>query len=164
MGKRIYMFLLLIFTAASVYSQNTTIDKLTFTTDLNSVWEFNTNTIENGLGGGFIYTDKLAQKYQSFGITTKDYKISLVCHLKAGYFLLNDESYKNYTKGTEPKPNKEIVNKLLGEGVSVELCGVTMQNNGWTEKDLLPGVTILAMGAYSRIIDLEKQGYKYIRY
>ncbi len=162
--NRNYLFILLFFTGTYLYSQNITIDKLTFTTGLNSVWEFNTNETEDGLAAGLIYPDKLVQRYQSLGIIQKDYKISVVVHLKAGYFLLNDESYRNYTKGAEPNPNKKIINKLLDEGVSVELCGVTMQNNGWTEKDLLPGVTILALGAYSRIVDLEKLGYEYIRF
>ncbi len=164
MKTRTYIIFLLIFAASSVYSQNNKIDKLAFTTDINSVWEFNTNDIENGLAAGLIYPDKLVQRYVLLGLTQKDYKISVVLHLKAGYFLLNDESYKKYTKGTEDNPNKDIINKLLGEGVSVELCAVTMQNNGWTEKDLLPGITIAEVGAYARIIDLQKQGYKYIRF
>lgn len=147
-----------------MYSQNTTIDKLTYVTGLNSVWEVKTADAEDGLAAGCIYPDKLVQCYESLSITQKDYKISVVFHLKAGYFMLNDESYRKFTKGTEPNPNKDIINKLLGEGISVELCGITMQNNGWTEKDLLPGAKILAVGAYSRIIDLEKQGYDYIRF
>ncbi len=156
--------LIILFISIPVIAQNKTIDKLEFTTGLNSVWEVKTADIEDGLGAGLIYPDKLVQRYTILGITKENYKISVVVHLKAGYFLLNDDAYKKYTKSTEPNPNKDIINKLLGEGVNVELCGITMQNNGWTEKDLLPGITILAVGAYARIIDLEKEGYEYIRF
>ncbi len=156
--------LVILFISISTFAQNNTIDKLEFTTGLNSVWEVKNADVEDGLGAGLIYPDKLVQRYTILGITKENYKISVVVHLKAGYFVLNDESYKKYTKSTESNPNKDVLNKLLGEGVNVELCGVTMQNNGWTEKDLLPGITILAVGAYARIIDLEKQGYEYIRF
>jgi intracellular sulfur oxidation DsrE/DsrF family protein len=148
----------------NVFAQHTVIDKLQNTSDIKVVWEVTTDNMEDGIGAGLLYPEKQFQRYEFLGVPKENYKLSVVLHGDAGKFLVNDEVYKKVTKSADPNPNKDQVAKLIGQGVSVELCIVTMQVNGWTENDLLPGVTILGTGAYPRIIDLQYQGYKYIRF
>jgi intracellular sulfur oxidation DsrE/DsrF family protein len=165
MGK-IYLLILLCGFGfiSNVNAQNPEIKDITHKTNVTSVWEVNTDVWEVGVGAGLHYPSLLNAKYQSLGLKRGDYQISVVVHLAAGYWLLNDASYQKHTGKTGANPNKELVAQLIADGVSVELCGVTMLNNKWTASDLLPGVVILETGAYSRIIDLQKSGYSYIRF
>lgn len=163
--KTFLLFSFLIFSGVHLsFSQHTVIDKLEYKTDLKIVWEVSTDNMEQGIGAGLLYPEMQFNRYLMFGVTQYDHKISIVVHSKAGKFLVNDDVYKKVTKGTDPNPNKDQVAKLISQGISVELCAVTMEMNGWTKDDLLPGVSIIEVGAYPRLIDLQYQGYKYIRF
>ena len=162
--KKIIYFLFSVLFVQAAYSQHKVIDKLEYTTGIKVVWEVTTTNMEDGIGAGLLYPEKQFNRYEYLGVSKENYTISVVLHGAAGMFLLNDDAYKKYTKSDALNPNKDQVVKLIGQGVSVELCIVTMQVNNWTENDLLPGVTILGTGAYPRIVDLQNQGYKYIRF
>ena len=164
--KKIYLVVLFccfVF-VSNAKAQNPEIKDITHRTNVTSVWEVNTDVWENGVGAGLHYPSLLNGRYIQQGLKKDDYQISVVVHLAAGYWLLNDAAYVKHTGKSKGNPNKELVAQLIADGVSVELCGVTMANNKWTASDLLPGVMILDMGAYARIIDLEKSGYSYIRF
>ncbi len=163
--KKINLLILFCFAFISnAYAQNPEIKDITHRTNVTSVWEVNTDVWEGGVGAGLHYPSLLNAKYQELGLGKGDYQISVVLHLAAGYWLLNDVSYVKHTGKSKGNPNKDLVAQLISDGVSVEICGVTMANNKWTAADLLPGVVILETGAYSRIIDLQKSGYSYIRF
>ena len=148
----------------NVFAQHTVIDKLSNTTDIKVVWEVSTDNMEKGIGAGLLYPEMQFSRYEFLGVPKENYKLSVVVHSAAGKFLLNDEAYKKATGSNEPNPNKDQVAKLIGQGVSVELCIVTMEMNKWTESDLLPGVAVIYVGAYPRLTDLQYQGYKYIKF
>jgi len=158
------LLLAVFFICSNARAQNPVIPDITHKTNVTSVWEVNTDVWEVGVGAGLHYPSLLNAKYKSLGLERGDYQISVVVHLAAGYWLLNDASYEKHTGKKGANPNKELVAQLVAEGVSVEICGVTMLNNKWTAADLLPNVVILETGAYSRIIDLQKSGYSYIRF
>lgn len=163
--KTFLIVLVLVFSSLQIsFSQHKTIDKLEYTKDLKIVWEVDTDEMEGGIGAGLKYPEMQFNRYEMFGVTKDDHKVCVIVHGKAGKFLVNDEIYKKVTKGTDPNPNKDQVAKLISQGFSVELCAVTMQVNGWTADDLLPGVTVIEVGAYPRLIDLQYQGYKYIKF
>jgi intracellular sulfur oxidation DsrE/DsrF family protein len=72
---------------------------------------------------------------------------------------LKDEPYRDARGGAEGgNPNKAIIRELIENGVSIEMCGLTMKEHGWTKKDLLPDVKVVP-AFYPRVIDLELQGY-----
>lgn len=163
--KTIALSLFLILTTAELsYSQHNVISRLEYTIDLKIVWEVSSDEMEKGIAAGLLYPEKQFQRYEMLGVKQENRKVSVVVHGIAGKFLLNDDAYKKYTNQTEANPNKEQVAKLISQGFSVELCVVTMQVNKWTENDLLPGVTILEVGAYPRLVDLQNQGYRYIKF
>lgn len=163
--KTFLVVLVLVFSSMQVsFSQHEVIDKLEYKTGLKIVWEVSTDLMEGGIGAGLKYPEMQFNRYELFGVTKDDHKVCVVVHGVAGKFLVNDEIYKKVTKGTEPNPNAEQVAKLISQGFSVELCAVTMQVNGWTADDLLPGVTVIEVGAYPRLVDLQYQRYKYIKF
>ena len=158
------LFASLLFIFSNAKAQNPEIKDITHKTNVTSVWEVNTDVWENGVGAGLHYPSLLNGRYIQQGLKKGDYQISVVVHLAAGYWLLNDAAYVKHTGKSKGNPNKDLVAQLIADGVSVEICGVTMENNKWTASDLLPGVVILGMGAYARIVDLQKSGYSYIRF
>ena len=94
----------------------------------------------------------------------KQLKISIVLHGDTAYWLLNDQAYQQYKNDPFTyNPNAKVVEELLGHGVSVEICRVTMHAHGFVPEDLLPGVVIVH-DAYTRLIDLQQRGYAYIRF
>lgn len=116
-----------------------------------------------GVGKGLAYVKKLVEAYRSMGIPEGEVHISTVFHGSAGYWMLRDEPYNAFTKTTEGNPNKAIIHELVEKGVSIELCAQTMKRQEWKTEDILPEVRIV-IGAYPRIIDLQLQGYAYIRF
>ncbi|MCK4341019.1 MAG: substrate-binding domain-containing protein [Phycisphaerae bacterium] len=115
------------------------------------------------VGLGLACVRRLVKDYEYIGIRHNEVHISVVFHGDAGYWMLKDGPYEAFTKKAGGNPNKAIIRELVDLGVSVELCAQTMKERGWTRQDVLPEVKIV-IGAYPRIIDLELQGYAYIRF
>jgi len=134
------------------------------TQNIQVVYDLNQNDTEAGIGKGLYYVRGLLEAYKKQGISQDQLHISVVVHGAAGLWLLNDTAYQNYVN--DPfgfNPNKQVVEELLDNGVSVELCHVTMNAHHWQPQDILPGVKIV-FDAYTRMIDLQMQGYAYIKF
>ncbi len=128
------------------------------------VYDVKDDTQEAGVGQALYYVRGLLESYRSQGVAPEQLHISVVMHGPTAYWLLNDESYREYKHDPFAiNPNDQIVEELLAHGVSVEICHLTMKGKGWTADDLLPGVT-LVHDAYTRLIDLQQRGYAYIRF
>ncbi|RUM90647.1 MAG: hypothetical protein DSZ27_08130 [Thiomicrospira sp.] len=132
--------------------------------DIKVVYDVNQNNIEAGIGKGLYYLRGLLEAYRKQGVSDKQLHISVVVHGAAGYWLLKDKPYQDFTGNPfDVNANKKVVQELMDHGVSVELCHVTMKGHGWTAEDVLPGVKIV-FDAYTRMIDLQQQGYAYIKF
>lgn len=119
---------------------------------------------EAGVGRALYYARGLIEAYAAQGVPHKNLQISVVVHGAAAYWLLNDEAYRK--KKLDPfdiNPNEKIIKELIDHGVSVEMCMVTMKGKGWTPDELLPGVHIVH-DAYTRLIELQQQGYAYLHF
>ena len=127
------------------------------------VYQIKDDEREEGVGKGLLSVKKLMEAYESMGIPVDEVYISAVFHDKAGYWMLRDASYASFTGTGKKNPNTIIIRELITTGVSIELCAQTMKRHGWKPEDILPEVSIVA-GAYPRIIDLQLQGYAYIRF
>ena len=106
-------------------------------------------------------------------------KISVigVLHGTAAAWALSDAWWKArvdaagnqlYPNGNPQKGMIENIFALKKAGVNLQLevCGVTMYGNGWTNADLYTspnGVIHVNQGAIGRVIDLEQHGYQYIQ-
>ncbi len=117
-----------------------------------------------GIGKALYYVRGLLQSYEAQGVPPRNLKISIVVHGKPAYWLLNESAYQNHKNDPFAfNPNEKIVQDLVDLGVSVEICGSTMRSRGWTAADIHPAV-IVVRDAYTRLIDLQQQGYGYIRF
>ncbi len=131
--------------------------------DITIVCRIDSDEWKDNVGAGLVFVRELVETYEAIGTPTDELHISAVVHGDAGYWMLKDDPYIAFKKGKGANPNEAIIGELAKLGVSVELCGETMKKHGWTKEDLLPGVKIVP-NAYPRIIDLELQGYAYIRF
>jgi intracellular sulfur oxidation DsrE/DsrF family protein len=132
--------------------------------DIKVVYDINKNDMAAGIGKGLYYVRGLIEAYKNQKIPLKQVHISIVLHGAAGYWLVNDETYQAFTGNPfDENPNKKVISELLDYGVSVEMCHVTMKSYHWTASNLLPGVKMV-FDAYTRMIDLQMQGYSYIKF
>jgi len=111
-----------------------------------------------GIGSGLARLRDVVDQYKAIGIRASELHVSAVVHGPAVYWLLKDEHYRS-ARGVEgDNPNKKIISELIQEGVSLEVCGLTMKEGGWTQDNFLPGIKVVP-AFYPRVIDLELQGY-----
>ena len=113
-------------------------------------------------GNGLAQVRDLVADYESMGIPQSEVNISVVFHGAAAYWLLQDEPYGTFTQRVSENPHQSVIADLVKWGVSIELCAQTMKQHGWKHADVLPGVKIVA-GVCPRIVELERQGYVYMR-
>jgi accessory colonization factor AcfC len=112
-----------------------------------------------GVGEGLASLQRILTEYEAIGIQLEELHVNAIFHGDAAYWLLSDDAYRAARGGAEGEnPNKAIVRELVKAGVSLEMCGLTMKDNGWAKKDLLPDIKVVP-AAYPRLIDLEHQGY-----
>jgi len=115
---------------------------------------------EVGVGAALVGLREVLEQYKAIGIGLNELHVSAVVYGPPAYWLLQDEPYRDARGGAEGgNPNKAILRELMESGVSVEMCGLTMKEHGWTKKDLVPGVKVVP-AFYPRVIDLEHQGYQ----
>ncbi|WP_373017355.1 DsrE family protein [Thiomicrorhabdus sp.] len=132
--------------------------------DIKVVYDINQNDTEAGIGKALFYARGLIEAYKKQNVPLNQVHISLVVHGAAGFWLLKDEGYQNATGNPfDVNPNTKVVKELIDNGVSVELCHVTMKAHHWNANEILPGVKIV-FDAYTRMIDLQMQGYAYIKF
>lgn len=132
--------------------------------NINVVYDVKDDVWEAGVGKALYFLNGLMGSYSSMGVSHEQVHISVIMHGATAYWLLNENAYQIHKNDPfDFNPNEHIVQELLAKGVSVEICNSTMKAKGWTEKDILPGVTIVH-DAYSRLIDLQLRKYAYIRF
>ena len=56
---------------------------------------------------------------------------------------------------------KEKIRSLAGQGVKFHACGRTLKTMNWTEKDLLPFVTLVEVGV-ADMMELQEKNYAYV--
>jgi len=136
---------------------------LVHSTDIAAVCRVDSDAWEDGIGKGLNDVRTVLADYERVGIPATEVHISAVFERNAAYWLLRDSAYTTVKPDESYNPNKAIVDELVRLGVRLEMCGKTMQQHGWRESDLLPGVVVVP-AAHPRIIDLQLQGYAYIRF
>ena len=127
------------------------------------VYQIKDDEWKEGIGKGLYYVQKLVGAYDSMGIDPKERSIHAVLHGSAGYWMLRDALYNKIEETDTGNPNKATIRNFVKQGVSIELCAQTMKSHGWVSEDILSEVKVV-VGAYPRIIDLQMQGYAYIRF
>ncbi|WP_372918469.1 DsrE family protein [Sandarakinorhabdus sp.] len=91
------------------------------------------------------------------GVPQKDVQIVLIAHGPAAMDLLKPEAFAARNDG---KTNGSLaaVQKLLGQGVEIYLCGQTAANQKISKADLIPGVK-MALSAITAHALYQQRGY-----
>lgn len=132
--------------------------------DIKVVYDVNQDKIQAGIGQALYYVRGLLEAYKKQGVSMKQLHIVVVVHGSAAYWLLNNEKYQDYVGNPfDVNANDKVVRELTEHGVSVEICNVTMKAHRWKPEDIMPDVKIVH-DAYTRIIDLQMQGYAYVKF
>lgn len=115
-----------------------------------------------GIGKSLYYVRGLIESYKKQGVEPSKLDIHIVLHGPTAYWALKDEAFQ--TTQSDPfavNTNAKIIHDLNALGVKVEVCNVTLRGYGWTHDMLLPEVKIV-FDAYTRMIELQQEGYAYI--
>lgn len=130
--------------------------------NLRIVYQVTDDTPHEGVNKGLFYARKLINTYQKQGIAPEQVHLHLVYHGTGIAAVVNEEARKRL--GAEASnPNGEILAELVKRGVQVELCENTMQQKSVKPSELMPGIK-LVVGAFPRLIDLQLQGFAYIKF
>jgi len=125
----------------------------------NVVFNMNHFVMRGDMPVGLRYMDALSKRLAEAG--TKGQIIG-VFYSQAAHFTLTDKAYNAYRNVASGNPYKEVIANLIKQGVQLEECAVSMENNHWTNDDLLPGVKVNT-DAVRRLIQLEQQGFVQIQ-
>ena len=146
----------------TVSKSNPEIIKIKKRKNIRIVYDVSHNDLTAGIGKALYYARGLIEAYKDMGVTPKDLKISVVVRGAAAYWLLKPDAYQMHVSDIFAfNPNEKVVADLIKLGVSVEICNVTMKSRGWQPEDILPDVKLVHDG-YTRIIDLQQQGYAHL--
>ena len=136
---------------------------LTVRKDIAVVCRIDGDEWKEDVGVGLAHLRDLIQGYRSMGTPLADLHVVAVVHGEAAYWMLKDGTYAAFVEDEDKNSNRTLISELLQMGVALEVCGATLKEYGWTKDDTLPGVKIVP-NAYPRIVDLQLQGYAYIRF
>jgi intracellular sulfur oxidation DsrE/DsrF family protein len=90
------------------------------------------------------------------GVSTDNMHLAIVTHMAALKTFLSDGAYEREYQMRNP--NAELVQRLIGAGVQIYVCGQSMTFQGLAKSDLAPGV-MLAPSAMTMVHLLQDQGY-----
>ena len=130
--------------------------------NLRIVYQVTDDAPHEGVNKGLFYARKLINTYQKQGIAADQVHLHLVYHGTGIAAVVNDEARKRLD-AEAANPNSEILAELIKRGVQIDLCENTMQQKGVKPAELMPGVK-LVVGAFPRLIDLQLQGFAYIKF
>ncbi|WP_184209389.1 DsrE family protein [Prosthecobacter dejongeii] len=131
--------------------------------NLRIVYQVTDDVTHEGVNKGLFYARKLMDTYQKQGIAADQVHLHLVFHGTGIQAVVNAEARTRLKADKAENPNGEILAELVKRGVQIELCENTMQQRGVTPRELMPGVKRV-VGAFPRLVDLQLQGYAYIKF
>lgn len=139
---------------------------LQVTDDVKVVFHATQDVWKKGVPQTLFYVDRLVHiAYpEKLGVPAEELDFKIIAHDTPVYWFLDDEGWKqSKKKGAMAvkghNPHKELIQGLLDAGVDIEVCAVTMEQHGYTEDMLLPGVQVTPAGL-PRVIDLQLMGYQ----
>ncbi|QWR77304.1 DsrE family protein [Candidatus Magnetomonas plexicatena] len=104
---------------------------------------------------GIKYMTRIVKRFIDKNV---NWKLSGVFYEKAGYMLLKDDIYNTKRQVSTGNPYKALILNLIKEGVSIEICALTMKAAGYTNNNLIEGVKVID-SAELRIIQLVQEHY-----
>ncbi|SKA76981.1 Intracellular sulfur oxidation protein, DsrE/DsrF family [Prosthecobacter debontii] len=131
--------------------------------NLKIVYQVTEDLSYEGVNKGLFYARKLINTYDKQGISPNQVDLHLVFHGTGLNAVVQAGARERLKAEKAENPNGEILAELIRRGVQIELCENTMQQKGVKPTELMPGVK-LVVGAFPRLVDLQLQGYAYIKF
>lgn len=131
--------------------------------NLRIVYQVTDDADYEGVNKGLFYARKLINTYDKQGIAPDQVDLHIVFHGTGLHAVVNEAARTRLKVEKAENPNGEILAELIQRGVQIELCENTMQHKGVKPTELMPGVK-LVVGAFPRLVDLQLQGYAYIKF
>lgn len=144
-------------------SEDRPVIELEYKGPIKAVYQVTEDKWKDGVGKAFLYLKNLRGYYEKQGLDPDTIDLRAVVHGEASYHVLTDEAYNRVKQVDTGNPNAKILTELKKLGVHIELCDTRRQQEGWSKSDIHPDV-LLAKAAYARLIDLQLQGYAYIKF
>lgn len=127
------------------------------------VFHINTVSSKKGVNKGLHYISYIIDHYRRLGIEASSLKISAVVYGDAINILMRNHALRDRAGRGKSNPNGGLVRKLIQNGISIEACGETLRMRKIPSAHLLPGISIVP-GSYVRIIELQMDGYAYLKF
>ena len=131
--------------------------------NLRIVYQVTEDLSHEGVNRGLFYARKLINTYEKQGIAADQVRLHLVYHGTGIAAVVNADARQRLKAENRENPNSDILGELVRRGVQIELCEDTMRQKGVRATELMPGVK-LVVGAFPRLIDLQLQGFAYIKF
>ncbi len=110
----------------------------------------------NDILPGLAHIARMVNVFASLGVAPDKLKIVAVFHGPVGFAAMNNDVYR--TKFNVDNPNLKIIQELKAAGVEFFLCGQTLHEGNFNEKDMLPEVK-LATSAMVVLVAYQNDGY-----
>lgn len=153
---------ILLLTASAACAAEPEVIPIQVRENLRIVYQVTDDVAHDGVNKGLFYARKLINTYDKQGIAADQVHLHLVYHGTGIAAVVNDTARKRLGVDA-PNPNADILAELIRRGVQIELCENTMQQKDVKPTELMPGVK-LVVGAFPRLIDLQLQGFAYIKF
>jgi intracellular sulfur oxidation DsrE/DsrF family protein len=105
---------------------------------------------------GLAHASRMLNVFASLGVPPKYLKVVAVFHGPVGYAAMNNDVYR--AKFNQENPNIKAIQELKAAGVELLLCGQTLHELNFNEKDMLPDVK-LATSAMVVLVTYQNDGY-----
>lgn len=136
--------------------------ELTHKKEVKVVFQVTTGDIARDMHKGLVKLKAIHADFVKAGVPSEQINIHAVFHGAAAAHLLTDDAWNRYQKANTGNPSTALINELAGLGVKLELCNNRRIKNGWAKSDVSVQVQF-APNAYLRLVDLQAQGYAYVR-
>jgi intracellular sulfur oxidation DsrE/DsrF family protein len=105
---------------------------------------------------GLAGAARLLNVFITDGLPRGNLKVAAVFHSAAGYAAMDNDVYR--AKFNVENPNLKIIGELKAAGVHLFLCGQTLHDLNFHEKDLLPAIKLATSAAIVLVTD-QNDGY-----
>lgn len=161
--KRLIPCLTLFFLAAFLEAAEPGVLPLQVTKNLKLVYQVSDDASHDGINRGLFYVRKLIDTYAREGIPAGEVDFHVVYHGAGLHAVVNDTARARLTPEQTGNPNVAVLADLINRGVKIKICADTMRQKQVVAAELQPGVQPV-VGAYPRLVDLQLQGYAYIKF
>ncbi len=86
-----------------------------------------------------------------------------IANIEAIELVVNGAALQNFTASRIDPRLKAALDRLMTEGLTFSACGNTMRGYHITADQLPKGTKVLAQGGVVRLMELQEQGYAYIK-